>query len=78
MNPDGSGLVQVTNNTVQELGARWSIDGTKLFFNRPVPGQGNQLFSINANGTGETQLTNPPGINLAPTPGVLRIHTDCP
>ena len=56
MNPDGSGLVQVTNNTVQELSIRWSVDGQKFFFNRPVSGR-NQLFSINVDGTGQTQLT---------------------
>jgi TolB protein len=78
INPDGSGLVQVTNNTVQELGIRWSVDGTQFWFNRPVVGAGNQLFKINADGTGETQMTNPPGINLAATPGLLRVHTDCP
>ena len=88
MNPDGSGLVQVTNNTVQELSIRWSVDGEKFFFNRPVlglfPGSPrNQLFSINTDGSGEIQLTADPseiesvGINLFPAPGVLRVRTDC-
>jgi Tol biopolymer transport system component len=76
MNPDGSGLVQVTENTVQELSIRWSVDGQKFFFNRPVSGR-NQLFSINADGTGEVQLTNTVGINLFPTPGLLRVKTEC-
>ncbi len=52
MNPDGSGLMQVTNNAVQELSIRWSVDGKKFFFNRPVSGR-NQLFSINVDGSGE-------------------------
>jgi Tol biopolymer transport system component len=76
MNPDGSGLVQVTNNTVQELSIRWSVDGQKFFFNRPAPGR-NQLFSINADGTGEMQLTSTVGINVFPTPGLLRVKTEC-
>jgi WD40-like Beta Propeller Repeat len=76
INPDGSGLVQVTNNTVQELSIRWSVDGTQFWFNRPVSG-GNQLFKINADGTGETQMTNTVGHNLFPAPGWLRVHTDC-
>jgi dipeptidyl aminopeptidase/acylaminoacyl peptidase len=76
MNADGSGLVQVTNNTVQELSIRWSVDGQKFFFNRPVSGR-MQLFSINADGTGEMQLTNTVGINLFPTPGLLRVRTEC-
>ena len=76
MNPDGSGLVQVTNNTVQELSIRWSVDGQKFFFNRPVPVR-NQLFSINVDGTGLTQLTNTLGVNFFPTPGWLRVRTEC-
>ena len=76
MNPDGSGLVQVTNNTVQELSIRWSRDGQKFFFNRPVSGR-NQLFSINVDGTGLTQLTNTIGLNLFPAPGWLRVKTAC-
>jgi len=76
MNPDGSGLVQVTNNTVQELSIRWSVDGQKFFFNRPVSGP-NQLFSINVDGTGLTQLTNTVGLNVFPTPGWLRVKTAC-
>jgi DNA-binding transcriptional regulator YhcF (GntR family) len=38
------------NNTVQELSIRWSVDGQKFFFNRPVSGR-NPLFSINADGS---------------------------
>ena len=60
---------------------------------RPVPGlvpgpPRNQLFAINADGTGEMQLTADwiapnlnvivsVGINLFPAPGVLRVKTDC-
>jgi TolB protein len=75
INPDGSGLVQLTNNTVQELSIRWSVHGTQFWFQRPVSGR-NQLFKINADGTGETQMTNTVGINVFPTPGWLRVH-DC-
>jgi TolB protein len=74
MNADGTGLVQMTNNAVQELSIRWSVDGDQFVFNRPVAGQ-NQIFSINVDGTGETQLTNTPaGINLFPAPGFARVH----
>jgi Tol biopolymer transport system component len=44
MNPDGSGLVQVMDNTVQELSIRWSVDGQKFFFNSPVPGAQSAVF----------------------------------
>jgi TolB protein len=76
INPDGSGLVQVTDNTVQELSIRWSVDGQRFFFNRPVSGR-NQLFSISVDGTGLTQLTNTVGLNLFPAPGWLRVRTEC-
>jgi TolB protein len=76
INADGTGLVQVTNNTVQELSIRWSVDGGKFFFNRPAPGR-SQLFSINVDGTGLTQLTNTLGVNFFPAPGWLRVRTNC-
>jgi hypothetical protein len=37
----------------------------------------NQLFSINVDGTGLTQLTNTVGVNLFPAPGWLRVRTEC-
>ena len=77
INPDGSGLVQVTNNTVQELSIRWSVDGHKVLVQQAEGSGGrNQLFKINTDGTGETQMTNTVGINVFPTPGWLRVH-DC-
>jgi TolB protein len=76
MNADGSGLVQVTDNLVQELSIRWTVGGDQLVFNRgvpPAPG-GNQIFSINVDGTGETQLTNTlAGTNIAAAPGLARV-----
>jgi TolB protein len=73
MNADGSGLVQVTDNPVQELSLRWSVGGDQFVFNRPVAGR-NQIFSINVDGTGETQLTNSlQGATLFPAPGLARV-----
>ncbi len=79
MNADGSGQRALTNNTVPDLGPNWSTDGTRIFFVRPVvwpvdrrPYQ--QLFVINADGTGITQLTVPPGHNSMPNPGAVRIR----
>jgi hypothetical protein len=57
----------------KELSIRWSVAGDQLVFNRPVPR--NQIFRINADGSGETQLTNTPvGLNLFPAPGLARVH----
>ena len=52
MNIDGSGRTQITNNNTNESMATWSPDGSKVVFSRG----GNQLFTINADGTGEQLL----------------------
>lgn len=72
MNADGSGQVQLTDNTVPELTPTFSPDGTKILFHRA--GAMQQLFVMNSNGTGETQLTFPPGFNLLASWGLLRVH----
>jgi TolB protein len=64
MNADGSGLRQLTHNAVPELTPSWSPDGRQILFHRPLGGRGHfQLFVINEDGTHETQLTFPPGLN---------------
>ena len=71
MNADGSGQVQLTDNAVGDLTATFSPDGAKILFHRtPV----NQLWTINAHGSGLTQLTNTVGRNLLANWGVLRVH----
>ena len=61
---DGSHLTRLTNNAVAELTPTWSPDGSQIVFHRRIAGPGSfQLFVINADGTGERQLTFPPGIN---------------
>jgi Tol biopolymer transport system component len=47
INADGTNKVQLTNNTVNDLGPNWSPDGQHIVFNRPVGGGRNQLFVIN-------------------------------
>ncbi len=64
MNADGTGQVQLTDNTIGDLTPSWSPDGKQIVFHRRVGGRGQfQLFVINADGTGEKQLTIPLGIN---------------
>jgi TolB protein len=73
MNADGSGLVQLTDNSVADLTATWSPDGQQIVFHRLVAGQGQQLFTMRADGTQQTQLTSPPGVNNLANWGELRV-----
>jgi Tol biopolymer transport system component len=56
--------VQLTDDSVQALTPTWSPDGSQIVFHTPIgTPTGFQLFRINADGTGLTQITTPPGIN---------------
>jgi Tol biopolymer transport system component len=71
MNADGSNQVQLTDNAVGDLTATFSPDGQRILFHRtPV----NQLWTINPDGSGLTQLTTSTGRNLLANWGVLRVH----
>ena len=63
MAPDGSDLVKLTDG-VADTGARWSPDGQQIVFTRfldPAAGGSDfELFLINSDGTGLTQLTDNP------------------
>jgi TolB protein len=73
MNANGTGQVQLTDNSVPDLTASWAPDGKRIVFHRPVGGRGHfQLFSVNADGTNEVQLTFPPGLNAFPNWGEVR------
>ena len=77
MNADGSGQKRITNNRVPELTVSWSPDGKQLVFHRAVGGVGQfQLFTINADGTDEKQLTFIPGFNGFPNSGTAQIQTN--
>ena len=54
--------------------ATFSPDGQKIVFHRALlPGQ-NQLWTMNVDGTEQTQLTSAPGVNLLANWGELRAH----
>jgi Tol biopolymer transport system component len=63
MNADGSGLRQVTKNTVDDGGPAWSPNGDRLVFHRFAgDGSGADLWTVRVDGTGERNLTRSPAI----------------
>ncbi len=57
MDPDGSGLVQVTNGRYMDFFPAWSPDGSKLVFFRSQRGV-SDLFTMNPDGSGLRQITH--------------------
>jgi Tol biopolymer transport system component len=72
MNADGTNQVRLTFNGVPDLTPTWSIDGSQIVFHRTVSGRA-QLFRMNADGTGVTQLTNSAGVNVLASQGVVKV-----
>jgi TolB protein len=63
MNANGSGLRQVTDNTVDDGAPAWSPNGHRLVFHRWLDNDSQaDLMTVRVNGTGERNLTRSPGI----------------
>lgn len=63
---DGGAQTRLTiGATPQSTDAAWSPDGSRIAF-EVISGKSRQLFSMNADGTGRTQLTASTGVNYAP------------
>jgi TolB protein len=74
INADGTGDTQLTFNERADLTPTWSPDGQQIVFHRALgPGLRNQLFVMDANGTGERRVTDPPGLNLIANWGVIEV-----
>ena len=56
MDPDGSNVVRLTNSAGEDHAPSWSPNGTIVVFDRTTDA-GSDMYSINAGGTGERQLT---------------------
>jgi TolB protein len=72
MNSDGSGVTQLTNNSGREFSnPAWSPDGMHIAFDCRHDNDGDgiwyfDIFIINADGTGETNITNSIYRDIAP------------
>lgn len=68
VNVDGSGLVQLTGDGGFQ--PAWSPDGSRIAYSATVAGVGQQLFIVNADGTGRSQaLTSKPIVDVVWRPG---------
>jgi CBS domain-containing protein len=78
MNADGSGQTRLTNNTTEDKYPAWSPDGTKIVFTSArdepdfpgclyTPAVCNyEIYVMNADGSGQTNLTNNPAYDSSP------------
>jgi len=62
MDIDGTNVQQVTNNTVLDSGPKWSPDCSTISYNSLDSGGSLDVHRINADGTGDVNLTNTPGV----------------
>ena len=67
INPDGSGLVNLTMSPEPEMMGGWSPDGSSILFVRGVSPEEFHVWRMNPDGSGQEQLTAGPGVRLAPT-----------
>lgn len=74
INADGTGLSRLTFNTEEERGTSWSPGGTRIVFSCRRGGSDFEICVMNADGTAQTQLTSPPGVNLLANWDELRVH----
>lgn len=72
MNPDGSGQIPIIN-TASEIDdcVDWSPDGTRIAFQKliAIPGSNSygEIFTANANGTGQLNISNNPANDYCPS-----------
>jgi len=68
MNPDGSGLVNLTRTPEAESTPDVSPDGTRIAFTRRASDGKSYLWVMNADGSSQTQLSSVPAVGAAWTP----------
>ena len=60
INPDGTGLAQLTDNTIADVSPSWSPDGQRIVFLR-ADGPDLDIWKMNADGDGEALVLDYPG-----------------
>jgi Tol biopolymer transport system component len=65
MNPDGTGLTQLTENAAFDFDPEWSGDGKRIAFESNRDGF-SEIFVMNADGTEQINLTNHPAEDFTP------------
>lgn len=69
MSPDGTNQTNISNNAMlNDARPAWSPDGTKIaFIRRPLVGSQGNIWTMNANGTGQVAITVGPFTDRDPT-----------
>ena len=77
VNPDGSGLQNLTSDAASDIDAAWSPDGKRIAWSTNRDGNF-EIYVMEANGSGQTRLTNDPGADGSPawSPDGTRIAFD--
>jgi len=65
INVDGTGLVQLTSNEVDDVKPAWSPDGTRIAFQTYRDGNA-EVYVMNADGSGQANLSNSPDYDGEP------------
>lgn len=58
MNPDGSGLMQLTSGATSDTEPAWSANGSRIVFARLGPSFTDEIWVMNPDGSGQTRLTS--------------------
>jgi Tol biopolymer transport system component len=74
VNPDGSGVRDLTSDPARDLSPAWSPNGSKIAFSSDRTGS-QDIWVMDADGSDPVDLTNSPGVEIGPawSPDGLRI-----
>ena len=67
MNPDGSGVTQLTTDPARDNQPSFSPDGSKILFYSHRDGSTSEIYVMNSDGSAQTRLTNSPGNDFHPS-----------